>query len=53
MTEQEEVVAWRVFYPTTNQWTIFQQYPKYFYETTPELVEELIVKQKNKIDNLD
>lgn len=48
-----EVVAWRVFYPVTKQWTIFQQYPTYFYENFPDLVEELIVKQKNKVDEID
>lgn len=47
------VVAWRVFYPVTKQWTIFQQYPKYFYDNFPDLVEELFVKEKNKVDDLD
>lgn len=53
MNNKDEVVAWRVFYPVTKQWTIFQQYPTYFYENHPELVEELIVKPKNKIDKVD
>lgn len=48
-SEEETVVAWRV--PNASPpggYVIFQQRPDYWYDKNPDIVEELVVRRKDK-----